>query len=63
MLTAKDTTGADFSLILSGLADLPLVMAFLFVGMLLWAFYQSPGRTPPSLTTSSTNFRQELEES
>ena len=35
MLTAKDYHRSRLSLILSGLADLPLVMAFLFVGMLL----------------------------
>ena len=44
MLTAKDHHRSRLSLILSGLADLPLVMAFLFVGMLLWAFYQEPGQ-------------------
>jgi solute:Na+ symporter, SSS family len=47
MLTAKDYHRSRLSLILSGLADLPLVMAFLFVGMLLWAFYQEPGKNAP----------------
>jgi solute:Na+ symporter, SSS family len=47
MLTAKDHHRSRLSLILSGLADLPLVMAFLFVGMLLWAFYQKPGMNAP----------------
>ena len=47
MLTAKDHHRSRLSLILSGLADLPLVMAFLFVGMLLWAFYQEPGKNAP----------------
>ena len=47
MLTAKDHHRSRLSLILSGLADLPLVMAFLFVGMLLWAFYQEPGKSAP----------------
>ncbi len=47
MLTAKDHHRSRLSLILSGLADLPLVMAFLFVGMLLWALYQEPGKNAP----------------
>jgi SSS family solute:Na+ symporter len=47
MLTAKDHHRSRLSLILSGLADLPLVMAFLFVGILLWAFYQEPGKNAP----------------
>ncbi len=47
MLTAKDHHRSRLSLIMSGLADLPLVMAFLFVGMLLWAFYQQPGKNAP----------------
>src|SRR5262245_62044304 len=47
MLTAKDHHRSRLSFILSGLADLPLVMAFLFVGMLLWAFYQEPGKDAP----------------
>ena len=47
MLTAKDHHRSRLSLIMSGLADLPLVMAFLFVGMLLWALYQEPGKNAP----------------
>jgi solute:Na+ symporter, SSS family len=47
MLTAKDYHRSRLSLIMSGLADLPLVVAFLFVGMLLWAFYQEPGKNAP----------------
>lgn len=47
MLTAKDHHRSRLSLILSGFADLPLVLAFLFVGMLLWAFYQEPGKNAP----------------
>jgi SSS family solute:Na+ symporter len=47
MLTAKDHHRSRLSLILSGFADLPLVMAFLFVGILLWAFYQDPGKNAP----------------
>ena len=47
MLTAKDHVRSRISLILSGLADLPLVLAFLLVGMLLWVFYQQPGKSAP----------------
>ena len=47
MLTAKDHHRSRLSLILSGFADLPLVLAFLFVGILLWAFYQQPGKNAP----------------
>ncbi|MEO8206934.1 MAG: sodium:solute symporter, partial [Chthoniobacterales bacterium] len=47
MLTAKDHVKSRLSLILSGLADLPLVLIFLFIGILLWALYQQPGKTAP----------------
>jgi SSS family transporter len=47
MLTAKNHTKSRLSLILSGLADLPLVLCFLFVGLLLWSYYQQPGMTAP----------------
>jgi len=47
MLTAKDYVRSRLSLILSGLADLPLVLLFLFVGILLWAFYHQPGKEAP----------------
>jgi SSS family transporter len=40
MLTAKDHHKSRWALICSGLADLPVVLAFLSVGMLLWVFYQ-----------------------
>ncbi len=39
MLTAKDHNRSRWALILSGLADLPVVLAFLSVGMLLWVFF------------------------
>lgn len=42
MLTAKDHKRSRLALVLSGLADLPIVFCFLFVGILLWAFYQEP---------------------
>lgn len=44
MLTAKDHVRSRLALILSGLADLPIVLCFLFIGILLWAFYQEPGK-------------------
>jgi SSS family solute:Na+ symporter len=47
MLTAKDHTRSRLALILSGLADLPLVVCFLLVGILLWVFYQEPGKSHP----------------
>ena len=47
MLTAKNTQRSRLSLILSGLADLPLVLLFLFVGILLWVRYQEPGKDAP----------------
>jgi SSS family solute:Na+ symporter len=47
MLTAKTHQRSRLSLILSGLADLPLVLCFLFVGMLLWVHYQQPHKDAP----------------
>ena len=47
MLTARDHRRSRVSLILSGLADVPLVLCFLLVGMLLWAHYQQPGKDAP----------------
>ncbi len=47
MLTAKDHVRSRWALILSGLADLPIVLCFLLVGILLWAFYQQPGMQNP----------------
>ncbi len=44
MLTAKDHVRSRLALILSGLADVPIVLCFLLVGILLWAFYQEPGK-------------------
>lgn len=44
MLTAKDHLRSRLALILSGLADLPIVFCFLLVGILLFAFYQEPGK-------------------
>jgi solute:Na+ symporter, SSS family len=39
MLTARDFTRSRISLILSGLADIPIAISFLLVGILLWVYY------------------------
>jgi solute:Na+ symporter, SSS family len=39
MLTAQDFRKSRLSLILSGLADLPIATSFLLVGILLWVYY------------------------
>jgi SSS family solute:Na+ symporter len=47
MLTAPDIRRSRMSLILSGLADIPIVLIFLSIGILLYAFYQAypdPGK-------------------
>lgn len=49
MLTAENVAKSRFSLVLSGLADIPIVLAFLGVGMLLWVRYQvAPDSSLPS---------------
>ncbi len=40
MLTAPNFRKSQLSLVLSGLADLPIAAGFLLVGILLWVFYQ-----------------------
>src|SRR3954452_5536090 len=40
MLTAPDVRRSRRSLILSGLADIPIVLTFLSIGLLLWTYYQ-----------------------
>ena len=47
MLTAKDHFKSRLALILSGLADLPIVFCFLTVGILLWAHYGEVGKEHP----------------
>jgi len=42
MLTAKDHVKSRIALVGSGLMDIPLVLCFLAVGILLWAFYREP---------------------
>jgi solute:Na+ symporter, SSS family len=47
MLTAPDFRKSRFSLILSGLADIPIVLLFLSVGILLFVYYgKMPGGAP-----------------
>jgi solute:Na+ symporter, SSS family len=41
MLTAVDIRRSRRSLILSGLADIPIALTFLTIGLLLWVYYQS----------------------
>ncbi len=41
MLTAPDVRRSRRSLVLSGLADIPIVLTFLSIGILLWAYYQT----------------------
>ncbi len=42
MLTAPDIRRSRRSLILSGLADIPIALSFTFIGVLLWVFYHLP---------------------
>ncbi len=51
MLTAENPNRSRLSLILSGLADIPIVLAFLAVGILLWVFYSV--KPDPSLPTAA----------
>jgi SSS family transporter len=51
MLTAKNHRRSRLALILSGLADLPIVFAFLLIGVLLWVFYQA--NPDPNLPTKN----------
>jgi SSS family transporter len=48
MLTAPDIRRSRRSLIMSGLADIPIALTFLTIGMLLWVYYQAhPDPTLP----------------
>ncbi len=40
MLTAKDHHKARLALVLSGIVDIPVAMGFLFIGILIYVFYQ-----------------------
>src|SRR5438105_5982286 len=41
MLTAKDIRRSRRSLIMSGLADIPIAFTFVSIGLLLWVYYQA----------------------
>jgi SSS family transporter len=41
MLTAHDVRRSRLSVIMSGLADIPIAFTFLSIGVLLWVFYQT----------------------
>src|SRR5436189_5765491 len=41
MLTAPDVRRSRRSLVLSGLADIPIALTFLSIGLLLWVYYQT----------------------
>jgi solute:Na+ symporter, SSS family len=41
MLTAPDIRRSRRSLIMSGVADIPIALTFLSIGLLLWVFYQT----------------------
>src|ERR1700759_407430 len=48
MLTAKDIRRSRRSLIMSGLADIPIAFTILSIGLLLWVYYQAhPDPTLP----------------
>ena len=49
MLTAPDYHKSRFSLILSGLADIPIVLCFLSVGILLWVYYTTVAGGVPQI--------------
>src|SRR5438270_3393570 len=50
MLTAPDVRRSRRSLIMSGLADIPIAFTFLSIGVLLWVFYQT--HNDPALPTT-----------
>jgi len=52
MLTAENPARSRFSLILSGFADIPIVLAFLAVGILLWVHYEI---SPDALLPKAAN--------
>ena len=54
MLTAKDVRRSRRSLILSGLADIPIAFTFLSIGLLLWVYYQAHPDPTLSKTPNET---------
>jgi Na+/proline symporter len=49
LLTAPDPRRSKLSLILSGFADIPIALAFLSIGILLWAYYQRDAGSLPDI--------------
>jgi solute:Na+ symporter, SSS family len=54
MLTAKDIRRSRRSLIMSGLADIPIAFTFLSIGLLLWVYYQAHPDPTLSKTPNET---------
>jgi len=54
MLTAPDIRRSGRSLIMSGLADIPIVLTFLSIGLLLWTYYQAHPDPTLSKTPNET---------
>ncbi|HEX3817770.1 MAG TPA: sodium/solute symporter, partial [Chthoniobacterales bacterium] len=54
MLTAPDVRRSRRSLILSGLADIPIAFTFLSIGLLLWVYYQAHPDPTLSKTPNET---------
>ncbi len=54
MLTAPDVRRSRRSLILSGLADIPIAFTFLSIGVLLWVYYQAHPDPTLSKTPNET---------
>src|SRR3954449_6104097 len=54
MLTAKDVRRSRRSLVLSGLADIPIAFTFLSIGLLLWVYYQAHPDPTLSKTPNET---------
>src|SRR6266702_209226 len=54
MLTAPDVRRSRRSLILSGLADIPIAFTFLTIGILLWVYYQAHPDPTLSKTPNET---------
>ncbi len=49
LLTAPDIRRSRLSLILSGLADIPIALAFLSIGILLWLYYRGTHGALPDI--------------
>ena len=49
LLTAPDIRRSRLSLILSGFADIPIAVAFLSIGILLWLYYRISGGSLPDI--------------